>query len=187
MDCKIKLIIFYSQIISKKNGKIYFLLSGLVFYSSFVFEINRKIMSPNVFTFNERNCTSCYSCVRKCPVKAIKVSQESIYPEVIPERCIGCGTCIKACSFNAIKVLDSIQTVKELINSNHKVAAICDPSIAGEFEDITDYRKFVKMIRNIGFDYVTEVAFGVDLVAKNQADLTNEKQVSTISLHIALL
>ncbi|MDD2577166.1 MAG: 4Fe-4S binding protein, partial [Bacteroidales bacterium] len=93
-------------------------------------------MSNNVYTFNQKNCTSCYSCVRKCPVKAIKVSKESIYPEVIEERCIGCGTCIKACSFNAINVTDSISVVKELIKSESKVAAICDPSIAGEFEDI---------------------------------------------------
>lgn len=131
-------------------------------------------MSTNVFTFNKNNCTSCYSCVRKCPVKAIKVSKESIYPEVIEERCIGCGTCIKACSFNAINVADSIGDVKELIKSENKVAAICDPAIAGEFEDITDYRKFVRMIREIGFDYVTEVAFGVDLVAKHQANIAND-------------
>ncbi len=131
-------------------------------------------MSNNVYTFNQKNCTSCYSCVRKCPVKAIKVSKESIYPEVIEERCIGCGTCIKACSFNAINVTDSISVVKELIKSESKVAAICDPSIAGEFEDIADYRKFVRMIREIGFDYVTEVAFGVDLVAKRQANFAND-------------
>ncbi|MFA6705589.1 MAG: [Fe-Fe] hydrogenase large subunit C-terminal domain-containing protein [Bacteroidales bacterium] len=132
-------------------------------------------MNSSVFTFNEKNCTSCYSCVRKCPVKAIKVTKESIYPEVINERCIGCGSCIMACSFNAIIVSSSIETVKSLIKSNNKVAAICDPSIAGEFEDITDYRKFVKMIRKIGFDYVTEVAFGVDLVANRQAIITNDK------------
>ena len=132
-------------------------------------------MNSSVFTFNEKNCTSCYSCVRKCPVKAIKVTKESIYPEVINERCIGCGSCIMACSFNAIIVSSSIETVKSLIKSNNKVAAICDPSIAGEFEDITDYRKFVKMIRKIGSDYVTEVAFGVDLVANRQAIITNDK------------
>lgn len=132
-------------------------------------------MNSSVFTFNEKNCTSCYSCVRKCPVKAIKVTKDSVYPEVINERCIGCGSCIKACTFNAIRVSDSIEAVKTLIYSESKVAAICDPSIAGEFEDITDYRKFVKMIRKIGFDYVTEVAFGVDLVANRQAIITNDK------------
>lgn len=130
-------------------------------------------MDNNIFTFNEKNCTSCYSCVRKCPVKAIQVKKGKIFPEVISDRCIGCGSCIKACSFNAITVVDSIEPVKALLKSDNKVAAICDPSIAGEFEDITDYRKFVKMIREIGFDYVTEVAFGVDLVANRQAIIAN--------------
>lgn len=132
-------------------------------------------MNSAVFTFNKKNCTSCYSCVRNCPVKAIKVTKDNIYPEVISERCIGCGICIEACSFDAIQVFDARKDVNDLINSDAKVAAICDPSIAGEFEDITDYRKFVKMIREIGFDYVTEVAFGVDLVADRQAKITNSK------------
>lgn len=132
-------------------------------------------MNSSVITFNEKNCTSCYSCVRNCPVKAIKVTKDSVYPQVIAERCIGCGSCVEACSFNAIIVADTIQVVKDLIKSGDKVAAICDPSIAGEFEDITDYRKFVKMIRKIGFEYVTEVAFGVDLVANRQAIITNDK------------
>jgi len=46
-----------------------------------------------------------------------------------------------------------------------------DPSIAGEFPDITDYRKFVQMLRSLGFDWVHEVAFGVDLVARSYREL----------------
>jgi Na+-translocating ferredoxin:NAD+ oxidoreductase RNF subunit RnfB len=103
------------------------------------------------------------------------VKKGKIFPEVISDRCIGCGNCVRACSFNAVNVIDSIEPVKELLKSKNKVAAICDPSIAGEFEDITDYRKFVKMIREIGFDYVTEVAFGVDLVANRQAIIANKE------------
>jgi PAS domain-containing protein len=52
-----------------------------------------------------------------------------------------------------------------LLASKGKIAAICDPTISGEFNDITDYRKFVEMIRQLGFTYVNEVSFGVDLVS----------------------
>jgi hypothetical protein len=52
-----------------------------------------------------------------------------------------------------------------------KVAAICDPAISGEFHDITDYRKFVEMIRQLGFTYVNEASFGVDLVARKYREL----------------
>ena len=61
-----------------------------------------------------------------------------------------------------------------MLNSEEKVAAICAPSIAGEFNDITDYRKFVKMIRLLGFSYVTEMAFGVDVIAERYKKLTHD-------------
>jgi hypothetical protein len=62
----------------------------------------------------------------------------------------------------------------QLLNAKEKVVAICAPSIAGEFDDITDYRKFVKMIRLLGFSYVTEMAFGVDIIAQLYRKLTHE-------------
>jgi PAS domain-containing protein len=62
-----------------------------------------------------------------------------------------------------------------LLNSEDKVVALCAPSIAGEFDDITDYRKFVKMVRLLGFSYVNEMAFGVDIVAKQFKKLTHDE------------
>jgi iron only hydrogenase large subunit-like protein len=55
--------------------------------------------------------------------------------------------------------------VKSLLQSNVKVAALIAPSFPAEFSDIDDYRTFVGMIRELGFSYVFEVAFGADLVA----------------------
>jgi iron only hydrogenase large subunit-like protein len=114
---------------------------------------------------HQESCIKCYSCIRICPVKAIKVDVLTEYPFILPERCIGCGSCYRACSPEAITYRSSVQETRDLIASGSRVAAICDPAISGEFHDITDYRKFVQMIRNLGFAYVTEVSFGVDLVA----------------------
>src|SRR5512133_980351 len=58
-----------------------------------------------------------------------------------------------------------------LLTSGRKTAALIEPSIASEFDDITDYRKFVAMIRSLGFDYVHEDSFGVDLIASAYAKL----------------
>ncbi len=124
-----------------------------------------------LFKIDEKTCINCYACVRVCPVKAIEVTAEKNYAVILPDRCIGCGSCLNICPVNAISYRSSKEEVKALIKSNHKVAAIVAPSISGEFVDITDYRKFVEMIRTMGFEYVCEVTFGIDLVAREYKKL----------------
>ncbi|MEE0918219.1 MAG: [Fe-Fe] hydrogenase large subunit C-terminal domain-containing protein [Bacteroidales bacterium] len=141
-------------------------------------------MGESVLFLDESKCVKCYACVRSCPVKAIQVCKESSKPTIVDDRCIACGNCLSACSYSAIKTVSNIEQVERLLQSENKVAAICDPSIAGEFDDIRDYRKFVTMIRRIGFDYVCEVSFGVDLIANKQATLCEKFQGrSFISSH----
>jgi Na+-translocating ferredoxin:NAD+ oxidoreductase RNF subunit RnfB len=115
---------------------------------------------------NSETCIACYACVRACPVKAIRVRTEKVKPEIIPERCIGCGSCIAVCGPGAIEIRNTLDELKRILAGGKKVAALVDPSIAGEFPDITDYRKFVQMLRKLGFTKVQEVAFGADLVAR---------------------
>lgn len=118
-----------------------------------------------VIYINEDKCRNSYSCVRACPVNAIEVKPERQHPVIIADRCIGCGLCFLSCSPKAIEFRDSRRQVRDLLGSGRKTAALIAPSIASEFDDITDYRKFVGMIRKLGFTYVHEVSFGVDLVA----------------------
>ena len=127
-------------------------------------------MSVPLIEINKDLCTVCYACVRACPVNAIQVKANQEFPEVNHDWCIGCGSCLKVCSPKAIVYTNSKEEVKALLHSGSKVAAIVGPSISGEFDDITDYRKFVQMIRQLGFDYVNEVSFGVDLIAKEYKD-----------------
>lgn len=131
-------------------------------------------MTEPLFQIHQNDCIRCYACVRICPVKAIKVDAKTEFPSIIPERCIGCGGCFRTCSPAAIIYRSSIEECKTLLNSGEKVAAICDPTISGEFNDITDYRKFVEMIRQLGFTYVYEVSFGVDLVADQYKKLLED-------------
>lgn len=117
------------------------------------------------------NCKKCYACVRSCPVKAITLVSKNGYPNILHDRCIGCGICLNECPANALSFKDSKDAVKKLLKSDAKVAAIVDPSVSGEFPDITDYRRFVKMFRSLGFEYVNEVSFGADVVAQSYKDL----------------
>ncbi len=124
-----------------------------------------------LFDINKDTCINCYACVRVCPVKAIEVKAGQNYARIIQERCVGCGSCLNICPVNAVSYHSSKKEVLELLKSGAKVAAICSPSISGEFADITDYRRFVQMIKALGFNYVCEVTFGVDLVAQEYKKL----------------
>ena len=132
--------------------------------------------SKPVLYINDKKCRNSYSCVRVCPVNAIEVKPQKEHPYIIPERCIGCGLCYVSCTPHAIEFRDSKEEVKILLSSPKKTAALIEPSIASEFDDITDYRKFVAMIRRLGFDYVHEVSFGVDLIAASYAKLFSKSE-----------
>jgi iron only hydrogenase large subunit-like protein len=112
-----------------------------------------------------KKCTNCLTCVRVCPVKAIKADARKPYPSVRNKQCIGCGDCISACVPKAMLYRNSIDDAKVFLKSKGKKVAIVSPSISAEFDDITDYRKFVQMIKSIGVDHVNEVSFAVDLIA----------------------
>ena len=129
-----------------------------------------------VLKINDGKCRNSYSCVRVCPVNAIEVRPQKAHPSILPDKCIGCGLCYVSCSPRAIEFRDSKEGVKALLSSGRKTAALIEPSIASEFDDITDYRKFVTMIRSLGFDYVHEVSFGVDLIAAHYAELFSKAE-----------
>jgi iron only hydrogenase large subunit-like protein len=129
-----------------------------------------------VLSIDDGRCRNSYSCVRVCPVNAVEVRQQRAHPLIHPERCIGCGLCYVSCSPRAIEFRNSIDEVKELLASGRKCAALIEPSIASEFDDITDYRKFVAMVRALGFTFVHEASFGVDLIANKYADLFSKAE-----------
>lgn len=135
-----------------------------------------KSKLPALFRIDSTNCSSCFGCIKVCPVTAITLKVNPSGLVISEERCIGCGSCIDACPENIISYRTSVEEVKLLLSGKKKVAAMVGPSIAGEFEDITDYRKFVQMIRSLGFDFVHEVSFGVDLLAHQYKQLFEESK-----------
>lgn len=133
-----------------------------------------------VYTVKDR-CRVCYTCVRECPVKAIKIVNGQA--EVISSRCIGCGNCTKVCSQGAKVFIDTTSGVYDLLNSRQRMVALLAPSFAAEFSDIDDYKKLIGMLRQLGFHLVVEVGFGADVVAaeykKIMDDPDGEKTISS--------
>ena len=131
-----------------------------------------------VYTIKEL-CRTCYTCVRECPAKAIRIVGGQA--EVIDERCIACGNCTKVCSQGAKVFLNTTDRVKRLLETDLKVAAIIAPSFPAEFYDIPDHHILTGMIKELGFEYVAEVSFGADLVADRYKKLVSEEKKFYIS------
>ncbi|MDR2893758.1 MAG: 4Fe-4S binding protein [Deltaproteobacteria bacterium] len=114
-------------------------------------------------------CQDCYKCIRRCPVKAIKVREGRA--EVMPRRCISCGQCVFSCPSKAKHVRNDIGRVRDLIQSGKKVLVSLAPSWRGSF----DYRprKMIAVLKALGFDGVGETAVGAQEVSIKAAQLLN--------------
>ncbi len=123
-----------------------------------------------VTTIGER-CRTCYTCVRECPAKAIRIAEGQA--QILHERCIGCGNCVQVCSQNAKVVTGSVVPVEALLSGPYRVAAAVAPSFPAEYPD-WDEEKFVGTLHALGFDMVHEVGFGADLVARETRKLMED-------------
>lgn len=120
-------------------------------------------MEP-IITYKER-CRTCYSCVRTCPVKAIKV--DGGYAEIIYERCIGCGNCLN-CPQKAKVIVDRMVKTQELLTSGDPVVAVLGCSFPAFFHNYTP-GQMVAGLKSLGFREVHEGAYGARLIAPHYA------------------
>lgn len=119
-------------------------------------------MSSIVFT-NKAECQDCNRCVRKCPVKAIKV--ENSQASVSPEKCISCGTCVRECPQHAKHFRNDTFRAKELLAEEVNVAVSLAPSFAGIYaQDV--WLRLPAALKKLGFNLVTETSMGAYFVAK---------------------
>lgn len=110
----------------------------------------------------QQNCRRCYTCVRSCPVKAIRIVDGQA--SVVDERCIACGRCTTVCSQNAKTCVSGVEQTLSLLNSDEPVAALLAPSFPAEFPEV-NAEQVVGGLRRAGFRFVVEVASGGDHVA----------------------
>lgn len=125
-----------------------------------------------------QKCRRCYSCVRECPTSAIRV--EFGQAVVIVDRCISCGHCVKVCSQHAKNIDSELDKVINEYLPNGNIIAIVAPAFAASFPG--QFKKIPTVLRELGFKYVIETAFGADLISPVYKQyFENNKQKTIIS------
>ncbi len=121
----------------------------------------------------KNNCMDCYKCVRRCPVKAIKIEDNSA--QIIPELCIACGTCYRVCPAKAKQPRNDLARAKYLIESGKDVYVSLAPSWITEFKGLSE-EKMIASLRRLGFKGVGETAAGAEEVSAHIAQMLSEKE-----------
>lgn len=100
-------------------------------------------------SFESNSCKDCYSCLRKCPVKAIRFVDNKA--EIVEENCILCGHCVNVCPQNAKRVVSDVARVEQLIREYPgKVVLSVAPSFIANFA-VSSFASFASACRKLGF------------------------------------
>ena len=135
-------------------------------------------MGGTIISTIKQNCRRCYTCVRDCPAKAIRIQDGQAF--VVDERCIACGNCTLVCSQNAKTYLSGTERALELLGDGAPVAALLAPSFPAGFAEGAG--QVVGAFKAAGFDHVVEVAQGADLVSRAYKEYL---EAAPAGLHIA--
>ena len=113
-------------------------------------------------SFEINECKDCYSCLRNCPVKAIKFVNNKA--TIVDENCILCGRCVNVCPQDAKRVVSDLNDVVNLLNNKKSLIALSvAPSFISNFP-VKSFSSFKKACLKLGFDVVEETAIGAAIV-----------------------
>ena len=127
----------------------------------------------NCLTLKKSNCKSCFRCVRKCPVKAIRFSGNQAH--IIGNECILCGNCVVQCPQNAKEISDSTEKVRVLIQSGDPVVVSLAPSFIANYEGVGIDSMRVSL-KKLGFFDVEETAIGATIVKTEYERMLREDE-----------
>lgn len=111
-------------------------------------------------TLDENKCMGCTNCIKRCPTEAIRVRKSKA--RIINERCIDCGECIRVCPYHAKKAITD--PFENIFLYKYKIA-IPAPAMYGQFKTSFSRNEILNALKEIGFDYVYEVAKAAEIVS----------------------
>jgi diguanylate cyclase (GGDEF)-like protein len=116
-----------------------------------------------LISHDKEGCTRCWSCVRVCPVKAIRVVGDRW--EVMPEKCVACGLCVAECGRGDHLVRDDTPVVRELLRSGRPVVALLASEFAAALHPMT-VRQIERSLEALGFGGIETTVLGEEIVAE---------------------
>ena len=125
----------------------------------------------NCLTLKKSNCKSCFRCVRKCPVKAIRFSGNQAH--IIGNECILCGKCVNQCPQNAKQIVDETEKVRVMLQSGAPVVVSLAPSFVANY-DGAGIGAVTEALTKLGFHSVEETAIGATIVKKEYERMLRE-------------
>ena len=125
----------------------------------------------NCLTLKKSNCKSCFRCVRKCPVKAIRFSGNQAH--IIGNECILCGKCVNQCPQNAKQIVDETEKVRVMLQSGAPVVVSLAPSFVANY-DGAGIGAMTEALTKLGFHSVEETAIGATIVKKEYERMLRE-------------
>ena len=127
----------------------------------------------NCLTLKKSNCKSCFRCVRKCPVKAIRFTGNQA--QIIGNECILCGNCLVQCPQNAKEIADSKEKVRVLLQSGDPVIVSLAPSFVANYDGV-GIESMRRVLKKLGFTEVEETAIGATIVKNEYERMLEEEE-----------
>ena len=120
-----------------------------------------QTMFSHSVTLDVDKCMGCTTCIRHCPMEAIRVRDGKA--RITTERCIDCGECIRVCPHKAKQaVFDKWEETADRFR--YKVA-LPAPTLYGQFNNLDDVDYVLTGLRRFGFDMVFEVSRAAEIIS----------------------
>lgn len=122
------------------------------------------------------NCKNCYKCIRFCPVKSIRFSDNQAH--IIADECILCGRCYVNCPQNAKQIRNDVEKAKALIAAGKPVYVSLAPSYTANYKVSIDAME--EALQALGFTAAEETAVGATIVKKRYEEMVAGREQKVI-------
>lgn len=123
------------------------------------------------------NCKNCYKCIRNCPVKSIRFSNDQAH--IVEDECVLCGMCFVACPQNAKEIRNDVDRARELLNSGKPVYASVAPSFIANYDGV-NMTSLRAALFKLGFAGAEETAEGAAVVKNEYDNIVNSGKQNVI-------